>query len=261
MGSAIAVTTEYLINPPNAGVGGQKGAWATVIAATEFDARALLVQIIGPLIAELSLFDVGIGPAGAEVVLVADIGNIPMAGEESGNQSFIVPMVIPAGARLSTRVQWAGTTASTCGVGLKILGPTVRTSEPGLSRAVTYGAIPASTNVVRLTAASIGVKGSWIEITPATTAPMRHMVVLITLAEFVTSNQAWLLDIGIGSAGSEIVLVPDLVGFNSNFISAARPCVFSFPCYLPAGTRLSARVKLSATQLAGDIGIQIIGVG
>jgi hypothetical protein len=50
------------------------------------------------------------------------------------------------------------------------------------------------------------------------------------------------MDIGVGASGSETVLIPDLqVGWALNENVSNDNCMYYFPLYIPAGTRISAR--------------------
>lgn len=72
----------------------------------------------------------------------------------------------------------------------------------------------------------------------------------------INEDTAWLVDIGIGAAGSEQVLIPDL----HHFCRTTPIAYFPFPISVPAGSRISARAqadtnsrfqRITATMLAG----------
>lgn len=69
------------------------------------------------------------------------------------------------------------------------------------------------------------------------------------------------LDIMIGGAGSEIVLIPDLLMGNCGTPTAARrgPKVWDFPLYVPSGSRVSARVSGDRSSVACTVGIELRG--
>lgn len=109
----------------------------------------------------------------------------------------------------------------------------------GVSR--TVGSVPASTQGTTITSnASVDTKGSWVELTSATTIPASWVLVQFANAG-VGANAAggrFLVDIGIGAA-TEQVIIPDLMFYSRGLGGGMTP--YLFPLSIPTGSRLSAR--------------------
>lgn len=251
----------YFVTPTSHATIHTKGNWTQILAATPYHAHALLIEV-APAFAWGAFWDIGIGGVGSERPIVENLAWGSTASEDQGVFAFIVPLALPAGTRISCRVQIDSAGASGNGlVAVMPIGHPFPGFEAGLSRATTYGANTATTRLTLPTVPSANTKGPWAQLTAATTADIRYMIVQQTLAEFV-SGGAWAFDIGIGASGSEKILVPDLLGDSQGGLQGPRPSTYGFPCYVPAGTRLSIRYKTSAgTAMSGDLGFAIIGVG
>lgn len=78
------------------------------------------------------------------------------------------------------------------------------------------------------------------------------MVQLAGLQTTASTNQRCLVDIGLGGAGSEVVIIPNLTCGNvADYVAAsARGAFYYFPIYIPAGVRVAATCQAST---GGDI--------
>ncbi len=96
-----ANTTTWV--PPYSGNSGAntKGAWVQIEASTSFPINALMYQ--GTHIIRRSFVDVGVGAAGSEVVIAADI---PHWWTDYEHQQYpVFPVNIPVGSRIAARAQ------------------------------------------------------------------------------------------------------------------------------------------------------------
>jgi hypothetical protein len=101
--------------------------------------------------------------------------------------------------------------------------------------ALDYGSTTASTTGTQVnTSGSNNTKGAWTQITAATTRS--HFWGLICVR--AVSGTQFLLDVGIGGAGSEQVIVPNL---NIRDSSNGDPAMWSVPLRIPSGTRVAMR--------------------
>jgi hypothetical protein len=101
--------------------------------------------------------------------------------------------------------------------------------------------------------ASANTIGAWVELIAATTYESGGiMVQLAGLQTTATTNQRCLVDIGIGAAGSEVVIIPTLTCGNvADFGAASATGVsYFFPLHIPSGVRIAARCQAST---GGDI--------
>jgi len=114
--------------------------------------------------------------------------------------------------------------------------------------AVTYGADAGNSNGTPLTApGAVNTKGDWTELTAATERDHRLIVPFAGKPNGTANNAAnGLIDIGIGPAGSEVVVLPDLRYeiYTSEVFATINPVL---PCRIPAGTRIAARYATTST--------------
>lgn len=117
------------------------------------------------------------------------------------------------------------------------------------------GAAAASSALTNVTASgTVNTKGSWVQLV-ASTAFHSTAVGLQFKTPGTASNQ--LLDIGVGAASSETVLIPDvLVGMPANV-----GYWLWFPVGIPAGTRVAARVQSSTASMVTTVGFQAMASG
>jgi hypothetical protein len=226
-----------------------KGSWVEIITTSAFEAEGILiasqVQIATAATDSSMLLDIGLGAIGSERVLVS---NIPYGHTWWGQRQFF-PIRIPSGERVAVRVQSAIASKAddfTC----ELVGGSGNAPLQCGGVATTYGASTATSNGVALTDGGVAnVKNSWTQITSSTTRPIRWLVPVLggtpANTNFVVDN--CLVDIGIGGAGSEAVLLPNLPVSNSageDLRSMSSP--YPIAVNVPAGTRLSARFQQSA---------------
>lgn len=88
------------------------------------------------------------------------------------------------------------------------------------------------------------------------------MYVAITVAQSGASNTdtSTLMDIAIGAAASETVIIPNLlVGYGSNLSNWTNGRTHFFPLYIPAGSRISARTQSVRTSGSQYVFIELWG--
>lgn len=107
-----------------------------------------------------------------------------------------------------------------------------------------YGLNPTNSGVANT-------KGSWLEIVASTVCDGIGLIVCVR----VQSATWYLIDIGIGAAGSEKVLIPNLLSGSSNY----APFVFYLPIRVPAGSRLSARFQSDSTTMVVAVNLIVAG--
>ena len=98
--------------------------------------------------------------------------------------------------------------------------------------------------------ASTNTKGNYTQLIAATTyASYGIMVQLAGLQTTASTNQRCLVDIALGAATAEVVIIPNLTCGNvSDYVAASsRGAFYYFPIYIPAGVRVAARCQASTT--------------
>lgn len=242
------------------GSANSKGAWVELIASTSFTAVAVYVSVVqftasnAPL-----LLDIGVGGSGSERVLVPDLIN--SAGQRAGGGVTTLPLTVPAGSRLSARLACA-TGSAFAWVHVHLVGGGF-SQTPGLQAVTAYGVTAASSRgtAVAGSATSTEVKGAWTQITAATTGPIRALTPRVGFGGNANPADApFRLDIGVGAAAAEQVIIPDLLFYGTSGGSLVPAGWPAFPVDIPEGSRLAARVLAGVTD-ATDRQIDVIIYG
>lgn len=87
-------------------------------------------------------------------------------------------------------------------------------------------------------------KGTYSTLIAATAVDATGIMVAIANTQTNNTATSVMVDIAVGSAGSEKIIIPDLVGgYANNYGNSALPPLYFFPLFIPAGSRISARSK------------------
>ncbi len=219
--------------------GGTKGSWAQVIASTAYHTHGFYLMVLSTGGCDVT-FDVGIGGAGSEVVLVPDI-NV-MASTETQVEFIWCPMEIAAGTRVAVRC--ATSTASVAHVvsmNLFAAGP----ASFGHQFAEAMGVSGASATVVD-PGATANTKGAWTQLIASTSRAARSFHLNVQGAAYPSgSDQRSLVDVAIGGAGSEVIIVPDILFAVNNTLARNPGLWLELPREIPAGSRVAVRSACS----------------
>ena len=249
-----AGTTITISGTPNT-----KGAWIQLTAATPFDAHELFVKpgtsYLGTT--ATSLFDIGVGAAGAEQVIIPNVLWVQdqWCGFASGG-GLKFPVSIPKGSRIAARAQGgAGAVSPTLTLTFINCGG----DKPKSGKVFDIGTNLAASSATALALATAA-KSAWVQLTAATAQRMDGFFLCLgNNGASVTTSQWARLDIGVGAAGAEQVVLADYVaGVDSNselFLPVYSPL---FPIKIPKGQRIAARGQGS---VADNIYVQLLGIG
>lgn len=183
----------------------------------------------------------GLGSAGNEFALIADLLTDCTSGTILSEANLFCPLRVPAGTRIAAK------TSSASGGNMSLVG-----MAAGASGGVACGSFcefagTAGTGVTVDCGAVANTKGAWTQITASTTYPWRGFFLSISDAGTISANQPYLIDIGIGGAGSEqAILSNHFVRINANHL-ISNPWRGPFLCDIPAGTRIAARGQTNNT--------------
>lgn len=260
-GGAIEASTAASYVATNA-VAHTKGAWGEVIASTGKNASGLLVIVGGGTTGEF-LYDIGIGASGSEKVLLANLYfGMAHSSQYRNFMSFFLPIFIPAGSRISVRGQSSvGGTSK----GFVFVLVSSGWESQGLNKIETLGANTVDSGGTSIDpGGSANTKGSYAEITAAT--GHRYKALLISFGQQANAARTacyWLVDIAIGAAGSEKVIISDLIIGGSNNTMAIHPRVIGpIPVDIPAGTRIAVRAQCTITDATDRLFDNILyGIG
>lgn len=98
------------------------------------------------------------------------------------------------------------------------------------------------------TSGSNNTKGSWVELESSTDYAVHGFYIIVDNTARSANTQRILLDVGIGGAGSEQVLVPNLLFSTGVVVDRVQAGHHVYiPMRIPAGTRVSARTQVNAS--------------
>lgn len=238
-----------------------KGSWVQLSASCPFNAHGFFLSFSGGNTNTHDiLVDVGVGGAGSEQVILSNFLN-SLSGFISAKHSIFIPLPIKEGERISVRFQ-SSTASATCAIGLQLVAGDFF-SQIGLGRATTYGANTADSGGTEIDPGGVAhTKGAWAQISAAVTNPIRYMVVCNgSRANGVyDASGTCLMDIGVGGAGSEQLLIDDIFLVITSGGDLFEPGSFARPANVAAGQRLAARAQTGVTDATDRLrDIVIIG--
>lgn len=221
-----------------------KGSWTTV-ATPSFAGTGFNLVVVCAQAGREILMDLGIG-ATPDIILndfylsPGSVGGI--------GRSVYLPIPLVAGQPLKARFQTTATGTIPTVSATVIDGG--YTGAPPLGLTSTYGADTTSTGGTAIDAGAVAnTKGLWVEMTPATARQHRSLMMVVgTGGNLGMSTGSFSFDIGIGTSGSERVLIADLCGETSAGDDLYAPNHYGpWPCHIPAGSRLVVRSSSTIT--------------
>jgi len=242
--------SSYWTQIDTANAGNTKGNFTPIISSTPYDC-ILCVQVSRFNYAGDFLIDVAVGDAGSESVIVSNIlFSRASSAQYALTQRVLIPKIIPSGTRISMRCQSTRTSTNSIfvNIGCHRIGSFL--SGDFASKITTYGDAAGDSGGTALDpGGSANTKGSWVEITSglAFNTVGFYFCIGSQYNGNVTTG-SWSMDLGIGGAGSEEIIVASfpITCYNNNHLF--NPCVSEiFWIPIPAGTRFAARVQSSIT--------------
>ncbi len=234
-----------------------KTPWAEIDASTAKTVDFIDVYLLNSALSATNssaLLDIAVGAVGSEVVIVS---NLPVGYGNQWSNRIRVPVRVAAGVRLSVRVQGVRVSA------LHAQAFDLRRLPDGAGRGpdhlVTMGTNLATSQGVVVPAATVAnVRTPWVEVVASSIERFSAVILGVQFAGDTITSGNLVVDVGIGPAGAEVVVVPD-VPYSANtaeFIQGWTDSLFAAD--IPAGSRIA--VRMQNAQLANPIDITVIGV-
>ena len=225
--------------------GNTKGSYVELISATEFDANWIQIQFGASSINFSSLLDIAIGAA-PEQVVIPDLYYGPGAVAGDG-PSYLFPMFIPKGSRLTSRFQ-SSTASATMDVVVRLTSGMMLNGHIGQSNVVRYGSGAFGSIGQNVDpGGTANTDSAWSQITAATVRDHHWWAIGGRCGDgSLSAATRWLIDIGIGAA-TEQVVVSDIFATEQSGIGRSYGGIQCFPMFVPAGSRLTMRAMSSST--------------
>lgn len=229
------------------------GAVTQLVASTDDEANgfvAMLTAISGGTGTAQMLVNLYIGGSGSEIPLVSGI-QMGKASSSIGAQRYLtIPLNIPAGSRISGRVQAdvygncpnVQVTIIPLGIGFSSALPCDTCEAWGVDTATSLGTLATAD-------ATANTKGAWAEMIASTGINSQQIILQLQRASLASGR--YRMDIGVGAAGSEVVALGDVsfvCGVDSGTDASqycSRDMTLHVPLTIPAGSRISMRIQAS----------------
>lgn len=230
------------------------GSWVQLKASTGLEATSLIITIADPNGNDEIKVDIGIGASGSEVVIAESLFFRADGYLRNNGMTYSLPLRVPAGTRVAARMRSASASRS-CQVSVRALAgdSSYNAFERLEPIGGAYVATPGYTGHT---------KGAWSQLVAASAANYKALHIVFGLLDYVSSQTSCgLLDLGVGAAGSEVIIVPDLhvtahnlPGYTHNTYQQAF-----VQGSVPYGIRLSCRGQVSAGNAARHMAMFLYG--
>lgn len=226
-----------------------KGAWTQAIAATTTDSTWIMVYLQTQISGGIhSAVDIGVGGAGSEVAIIS---NLLCSSVGQIGARYMFPFSVMAGTRISARLS-SSVTFDAIVAGITVLSDTYGSAGTG-SAIDTYGVSTATNLGTAVDPGGVAnTKGAYSQITASTTSDLSGFHLYLDTQSDTTGAGvvvSWLVDLAVGAAGSEVVILPNLfaVAFeSSNFANIYDPLIPFLSIQIPAATRIAVRAQCSS---------------
>lgn len=257
-GEVTASSAGTTITSPGASLNSKAG-YTELVASAPFEVVGLVIS--GSLTSSTTvhaLIDIAVGAAGSEQVVIANIHQFRAGSANTAITPFFVPVLIPAGTRISARYQHSAN-AATIQLSVVLLGATA--NYPILGGQVAAYGLDTSTSKGAIVdpGAVANTKGSYTEITSATSIKSSWLVLTVQPDTAVLTS-SWLLDLAIGAAASEQIILQDLHIYGSAAIGVQQMRFF-LPIALPSGVRIAARSQCASTAAGRNLTVSVHAIG
>ena len=233
-----------------------KGSWTQLVASSSGNVSLICFSLTTINLAATNtatLVDIGTGASGSETTIIADVavGASGSAGQ-GVNNLFGVPFKIPAGTRISARIQ-------------SVVGSKTASASAFIMDLGNYDTAPTSVDVIGADTANSkgisfsGASGSWTEAIASTSRNYRAVCCVLSShnSDIAGITISW--DVGIGASGSEVAFGSGRASTNTTeTISNATPYNYLFGRKIPAGSRLAVRHNIAANP--DRYGFTLIGI-
>lgn len=242
----IGVTTANTRQTSITGLVGSKSAWVELVGSVDHDTCGMYYYC-GYYASGVddNLFDIAVGAAGSEVVIVANIQSTVAYRTVETVHAMYIPLSIKRGQRISMRARSYGTTALIRHtIILQFAGGWLPNSY---ARSATYGITESDCGGVLVDpGATTGTWGSWSEITASTTSDIQFLVMCIGARDNAALTTAqWGYQIAVGASGNEVVIVADLSVVTHGTTDTLTPGFHMVHAHIPAGARIAVRSRCS----------------
>lgn len=234
------------------------GGWQQAVASTTYDAAVLMIQFQSGG-DQSGAMDIAVGASGSETVIVQGL----LVNHYSGalGAYYTLPVSIPAGSRIAVRCSTSGGNFDSVYYRMTLFSDGALSGYGCGSRIDTYGFNAAANIGATLTpGATTPNKGAYVQLTASATYDLAGFSLTFDGQNYTGGAYGDIsVDIAIGAAGLETVIVPNFWNFwspNNSPLLCQSPH-FAIP--IRAGTRIAARAATNGDPTY-PIGVTLYGV-
>jgi len=234
-----------------------KGSYVQLTAASGIDAQGIWVILTSGNNAANCLVDIAVGAAASEQDIVS---NLMLPVKHNAGAGANIPIHVALGSRISARAQ-SSSVSDVINIAIQLMGNTL-TSSSALGRCTTYGANTADSGGTEIDpGASANTKGAYVQIDGAISNPIKNMIVAVSPSgsNGQLTTAGWLIDVAVGAAASEQVVISNLFVMTNGVHDTINPPLLGpFPVNIPSGSRIAVRAQsdtIDATDRLFDVAI------
>lgn len=234
-----------------------KGDYVELEASTSADAVGLLINVSRPNDNNVRFaFDIALGAAASEVVLIADLGFRTDARQQTSFNIFI-PCNIPAGSRVSARCQSILSTSSFDVSCMLLIGSSATAT---VTDTLNFDSAQSGGDFVDLGPVSANVKTAYLELNASTSEAYTSVILIVVPFLASATDSTMLLDLATGAAASETDVLSNIAFSIDASADMDMIQIGPIPLNVAAGSRLSARLQGSVAGAGDGVRIQVLGV-
>lgn len=246
-GSRTSATSRGIL--VSGGAANVKGSYAELLASADVDYDAILLQAASEFDIDDYLLDIAVGAGGSEQIILADWLAGTSRASSTSALCVTLPLKIDAGTRVSARCQCNRVSSSKLLIGLHLIkGGFLAPS--GFTSIDTMGADTTNTRGQIVDPGAVAnTKGAYTEIIASTVNAYGALTINVSMDQNLTvASVGFLVDIAIGAAASEVVIVEDLTLISDAAADALQPgSIYMIPVSVPEGSRLAVRAQSAST--------------
>lgn len=227
-----------------------KGSYSQLIATAPFDVGGMLVSGYFSHASGTvhGLADIAIGAAASEQVLLPNLLFHRTSSSGKPTPPVLFPCSIPAGSRIAARYQASSGSGSILQLAATLL-PAGGAYPIRSGVCTVHGAVTATSKGTQVDpGGSANTKGAYAQLVASTVRHSRWAVLTVSEDAAAAGLASWMLDLAIGAAASEQIVVPNILftGYQDNQAALGVHRVF-IPLALPAGSRVAVRAQSTNT--------------
>jgi hypothetical protein len=232
------------------------GSYTQLIASTSFDYNEILILSKLNSGSTDATIDLARGSAGNEQFLIDGL-RLSLSATAAQFTSARLPLRVPRGSRIAAQAHGVTPEVIIYGISHGPLSTSGYTRAEALNISSNKGtSIDAGASANTLTA--------WSQLVASTSRNYNALMIMTGGAGRTagTAAASWLIDVGLGGAGSEQTLFKQLLAFefSSTIFGTEPPSYGPFPCSIPSGSRIASRLQCS-TSTSGRRALDVAAYG